>query len=128
MATESLWARSTAVADRFLLDSVPFFAKVATLGDTVEVRRDADGTAWFASVVTRAEVSLVRAVIFDSAAMPLIVAELRGLGCVVELFARFKLLAASVPFSVSLATIQGYLASRQSSGILDYEEPILRHP
>ena len=47
-------------------------------------------------------------------------------GCSTEYIKAHTLLAVSIPSTVNLREVQGYLQAEASAGTLDYEEPILR--
>ena len=83
---------------------MPFFARDATLGDTVAARQE-DGNLWFERLVH-----------CSGDAVEAISDGLSALGCVVEYVKAFNLLAASVPPSVSLEGVQGYLQVQARSG------------
>ncbi|KYF77574.1 hypothetical protein BE20_04920 [Sorangium cellulosum] len=125
VAVESVWAQPTTRASEFVLDNLPFFAREATLGDTVLVREE-DGHLWFEQVVHRSRNSLVRVVFFDRACVERVNNQLVALGCSTEYIKAHNLLAASIPENVNLRDVQDYLQAEASEGAIDYEEPILR--
>jgi hypothetical protein len=104
-----------------------FFAKTATLGDTIHTQ-EAEGVLWFDRLVSRSPNSLLRAVFFQpqGEAETEICHQLESLGCQVEMWKHHHLMAISVPAQTSLAMIQDYLHRQSEAGTLDYEEPILR--
>src|SRR5690349_21666617 len=61
---ESVWAQKGAKENEYIIDNVPFFARDATLGDTVTVREE-EGRLWFERIVHRSGNSLIRVVFFD---------------------------------------------------------------
>ena len=124
-SVESLWAQTGNNAGEYVVDNVPLFTRDATIGDVVHVREE-DGHLWFDKVVHRSTNSLVRVVFFDPNAVERVNERLVNLGCSTEYLAAHKLLAVSIPITVSLQNVQGYLKTEASSGTLDYEEPILR--
>jgi hypothetical protein len=124
---ESMWAMSTDVPGEYTIDNIPFYARVATCGDIVRVRVDAEGVRWFESVVREAECSLMRVIVRDEANLPGVISDLQALGCEIER-ANGRLFAVSIPFAVELEKVQAWLAEREGGGMLYYEEPILRHP
>jgi hypothetical protein len=124
---ESVWAMSTDVPGEYIIDNIPFYARVATCGDIVRVRVDAEGVRWFESVVREAECSLMRVIVRDEANLPGVIEALQNLGCEVER-ARGCFFAVSIPFAVELEKVQAWLAEREGGGMLYYEEPILRYP
>src|SRR5512140_2416623 len=124
-AVESVWAQPSTKAGEFVLDNVPFFAREATIGDVVQVREE-DGHLWFEKVVRRSQNSLVRVVFFDRASVERVNERLVNLGCSTEYIKAHNLLAVSIPSTVNLREVQGYLQAEAGAGTLDYEEPILR--
>lgn len=54
IAVESLWAEPSAQPNEYVIDNVPFFVRIATIGDTVRVREE-DGNRWFDSLVHRSK-------------------------------------------------------------------------
>jgi hypothetical protein len=54
VVVESLWAESGENHNEYVIDNVPFFVRVATIGDTVRVREE-DGNRWFESLVHRSK-------------------------------------------------------------------------
>jgi hypothetical protein len=125
VGVESLWAVPTTTAGEFVLDNVPFFARCATLGDTVRVREE-QGQRWFESVARRSTNSLIRAVFFDAEKLEQVNGTLERFGCSTEYLRPHKLLAVSIPANVSLVDVQAYLEVESGTGVLDYEEPLLR--
>lgn len=124
VAVESLGAK--AVVDGYLIDSIPFFTSDATNGDRVSARIGEGDALWFDAVVQRSGDSLIRVVFFDLDSEDAIVSHLAGLGCGTERMTEFKLVAVDIPLNVSLLSVQTYLRAQVDSGLIDYEEPILR--
>ena len=122
---ESLWAQPGAEAGEYVIDNVPFFARDATLGDTVFVRED-EGHLWFERLVHRSGNSLVRVAFFDRTCLEKVSERLATLGCSTEYLRDHNLLAVSIPDTVKLMSVQVYLQAEASAGSIDYEEPILR--
>jgi hypothetical protein len=125
VAVESLWAEPATNADEYVLDNIPFFARDATIGDTILVREE-EGHRWFERLVHSSSNSLVRAVFFDQAGVERVTKRLIALGCSTEYMNEYKLLAVSVPADANLADAQSYLQVEASAGSIDYEEAILR--
>jgi len=125
VSVESVWANSTGFRDQYVLDNIPFFASVATVGDTVRVRM-AEGVRWFEEVTERSSNSLIRIIFFDRSALDRINAWLRLEGCATEYSAPHNLLAVSVPGSVDLSRVHTFVAAEADAGTVDYEEAILR--
>jgi hypothetical protein len=125
VSVESVWAQPTTQPGEYVLDNIPFFAREATIGDVVLVH-EKDGHLWFVEVVRRSKNSLVRVVFFDRTCVERISEQLVNLGCSTEYIKEHNLLAVSIPDTVKLQDVQGYLQSEAGAGVLDYEEPILR--
>lgn len=125
VTVESLWAEPGSNQGEYVIDNVPFFARDATIGDTV-LAREEDGQYWFHKLVSRSQNSLVRVVFFDQAFVDAIGKQLVDFGCAIEYLRPHNLMAVSVPGNVDLATVQEYLQAETSAGTIDYEEPILR--
>ncbi len=68
----------------------------------------------------------MRVVFFDRECKPRIAQELTDIGCQVEYFEKYNLLAVSIPGDVKLSDVQAYLGREVEAGNIDYEEPILR--
>lgn len=124
---ESVWATTTGHPDEFELDNVPFFARDATLGDVVTARK-VDGVLWFDTIVRPSKNSLIRLIFLDATALDEVNKVLCDMGCATEGASQYRLLAVSIPPSTRLEWVQGYLAKQEASGVIGYEEPILRHP
>lgn len=125
VAVESVWARPCPTPGEYVLDNVPFFAREATLGDTIRTR-EVDGQRWFDAVAHRSRNSLVRVVVFDRAAVESTRKQLTELGCTTEYLREHNVLAVSVPPEVRLTEVQRHFQAEASAGRLDYEEPLLR--
>jgi hypothetical protein len=125
VAVESVWAQASRDAGEYTLDNIPFFAREATVGDVVRAREE-DGQLWFDGVARRSRNSLMRVVFLDRSSLDRVNAELIGLGCATEYAKSHNILAVSIPDDVDLRAIQSYLDAEMQSGVLDYEEPILR--
>jgi hypothetical protein len=124
VSVESVWAIALP-SGTFVRDNSPFFAREATLGDEVEASSNDDGL-WFSRLRTSSGSSLLRVVIFDATRTDELLRRLGILGCVMERYEDRKLIAVSVPSSVSLDAILVYLRAESLHGWLDYEEAILR--
>lgn len=125
VAVETLWAERGANAGEYVIDNIPFFARDATIGDTVLVREE-EGNHWFERLVRRSQNSLIRVVLFDETCLERVSAHLVAQGCLTEYLRDHSLLAVSIPVTVKLADVQRYLQVEASTGNIDYEEPILR--
>jgi len=124
VAVESLWAQP--VEDGYIIDSIPFFTSDATSGDRVRAQLGDENALWFAGIAERSGNSLIRVVFFDLTCEDELAAKLKDMGCGTERMPQFKLMAIDVPSEVALAEVQAYLSDRNSAGVIDYEEPILR--
>ena len=124
VAIETLWARPVEVG--YVIDSIPFFTSDATSGDRIRAQLGDEDALWFAGIVERSGNSLIRVVFFDLTCEDALAAKLKEMGCGTERMPQFKLMAIDVPSEVDLAEVQAYLRDRNSAGLIDYEEPILR--
>lgn len=126
VSTESMWAQPTDTVDEYVIDNIPFFATLATLGDRINTTTDEDGLLWYESTVERSDNSLVRVVLFLADRLDEVRTALRERGCEVETLASYKLLAVNIPKDVRLVNVQEYLSVIADQDVLDYEESILR--
>ncbi|MFP2962330.1 DUF4265 domain-containing protein [Myxococcus sp. 1LA] len=124
VAVESVWARPGSDAHVFVVDNVPFFARAATLGDTV-LTREVDGQFWFEEVLEYSGNSLIRVAFYNRELIEGVRKGLVALGCEIEFAEQYGLLAVSVPASVNLSDVQEYLQNQAKGRELEYEEPIL---
>lgn len=124
---EDVWASSTDVPLHFIVDNIPFFARQATLGDTVKIIESGEGFL-FDELVAPSSNSLIRVVVFEPTVVDEVRAELKRLGCSTESFKGIKILAVNVPATASLHAVQEYLQALEVRDVASYEEPILRHP
>lgn len=127
VSVESAWTIETPEDEGYgyVMDSIPFFFSLATLGDRISVEEEG-GKLWFKGVVRRSGNSLIRVVLFDPSRTEEVRSALRRLGCDVEALSSYNLLAVSVPENVSLVEVQTYLKAMVDDSVIDYEEPILR--
>lgn len=125
VAVESGWARESDAQGAHLLDNVPFFAKDATLGDTVAVRLE-EGQAWFDALVTPSSSSLLRVTFFDRSSFGRVERALTNLGCLSEHLPSHNLLAVSAPRPDATRAALDLLAAELELGTLDHEEAIVR--
>lgn len=124
VAVESLWANP--VGDLFKIDSIPFFARDATVEDMIRARSDSNGALWFDCVEFPSQNSLIRVVLFDSDHDAYVSKSLESLGCSIEGMKQFKLIAVSIPASADLTKVKNFLDAEALAGHLDYEEALLR--
>lgn len=125
VSVESVWASPGSTRNEYVIDNVPFFARDATIGDTVLIR-EIDHELWFDKITHRSGNSLLRVVFFDPDALDRVNGQLRSMGCSTEYLRAHKLLAVNIPSDVKLTDVVGYLQSEAGNGTVDYEEPILR--
>jgi hypothetical protein len=125
ITVESVWAKPAPTSGEYVLENIPFFFREATFEDTVKVREE-NGQLWFDGLANHSSNSLVRIVFHDRECEPRIEQELAKLGCEVEYFEQYNLLAVSIPGDIKLSDVQAYLASEADAGTIGYEEPILR--
>lgn len=125
LAVESLWAEAGPTQSEYVIDNVPFFARDATLGDTV-LADEVDGNLWFVRVLRRSQNSLMRVAFFDPASKDRVSLALEHLGCATEYLKQHKLLSVSIPDPAMIDGVQALLRGESAAGVLDYEEPILR--
>lgn len=124
VATESLWAIGTQRPFEYIVDNIPFFERVATIGDTISVE-DVAGRLWYRTTIARTSHSLIRVVGLDDEDPTTTGMALEQLGCSWELDAAHHLIAVHVPREV-LVHAQALLAEHAARGEIDYEEAILR--
>lgn len=122
---ESVWARGPVSANQYILDNVPFFARDATLGDTVAVRLE-EGQAWFDALVTPSSSSLLRVTFFDPSSFGRVERALTSFGCLTEHLPSHNLLAVSAPGPDATRAALDLLAAELELGTIDYEEAIVR--
>lgn len=125
VGVETLWVETSANATEYVIDSIPFFVRDATVGDTIAVREE-EGQRWFDSVVAESSNSLIRVMVYDRSRVPAVREQLRALGCETEYNGHHNLIAVNVPSTTSLARVQEFLAQEATADRVGYEEPILR--
>jgi hypothetical protein len=126
VAAEGVWARPTE-AGLYVVDNIPFFARAATLGDTVAVETEG-GRLWYRTTVQASANSLLQVLTLTSEAVDDVVTLLRRLGCSLERDATGQLLAVNVPPEAPLPMVLAHLAVLASGGLLAYEAVLLRQP
>lgn len=127
VSAESVWAKPTERADEYILDSIPFFIREATIGDSLKALKE-DGVLWFDSLLLGSGNSLIRVVFFDNCSKGKVNEKLNAMGCSTEYSKDHNLLAVNIPAEVDLSDVQAYLQSESDLGKIDFEEPILRQP
>jgi hypothetical protein len=126
VSAESVWANATDTSDAYVVDNIPFFARAATVGDTISVKKE-DGVFWFDKLIKSSGNSLIRIVFFDVEVMSHVDHELKSMGCTTEHLKESHLLAVNVPVDADASQVQVFLQSAADLGNIDFEEPILRH-
>ena len=124
VATESLWAIGTETPSEYVIDNIPFFERVATIGDRILVEEVA-GRIWYRATINRTSRSLIRVVGLDDTDPINVGRALEQMGCSWELDAAHHLIAVDVPREV-LEQVQALLAHHATFGKIDHEEAILR--
>jgi hypothetical protein len=124
VATESLWAIGTEKPSEYIVDNIPFFERVATIGDKIFVEEVA-GRLWYRATVSRTSHSLIRVVGLDDKDPTTMGMALEQMGCSWELDPAHHLIAVHVPREI-LVRAQALLAEHATLGEIDYEEAILR--
>ena len=122
---EGVWATET-VDGCYVLDNIPFFAREATYGDMVQVRREG-GEYFYHSTIERSGNSLFRIMLYGDSNPEFVMEELQDLGCQVEQSHIPELIAVGIPPNADFPKIKGYLDHGCQSDKWDYEEAILRH-
>lgn len=107
-----------------IVDNIPFFARVVSLGDTVSFRDTGSELAYDATI-KRSGNSLLRVLYYEQSAMRDLRRDIEALGCETEVDATHRIIAVSVPPRGRLADLQRFLAMGEESGLLGYEEAIL---
>ena len=125
VAVESLWAQPSVKPGEYVLDNIPFFARDATIGDTVQVVEQ-EGQRWFKSLAHASRNSLVRIVFFDRSCVESVSERLVAMGCSTEYLKDHNLMAVSIPAGVNLSNVQSYIQQEADAAKIDFEEPILR--
>jgi hypothetical protein len=97
---EGVWAEESGDGG-FIIDNIPFFARQATLGDVVEVRRSGD-EIFYVSTKKRSGNSLIRVVFFDGHDPSTLRSELAKIGCSTEQSHLQSLIAVNVPPTVKV--------------------------
>lgn len=125
VAYETLWCSPVNdSSDLYVLDSLPFFARDATCGDTIRAAPE-NGAHYYQSTVQHAGNSLIRVVYYQNADPDIICRTLSDHGCITEMRSRYRLIAVAIPRGVILEPIQAYLHQGFVSNTWDYEEVIL---
>ncbi len=124
VAAEGVWARPTE-AGLYVVDNIPFFARAATLGDTVAVETEG-GRLWYRTTVQASANSLLQVLTLTSGSVEEVVTLLRRLGCSLERDATGQLLAVNVPPETPLPIVLTHLSVLASGELVAYEAVLLR--
>jgi hypothetical protein len=119
---ESVWAKELG-EKLYRIESIPFYAGDATLGDVVKARVR-KGDLWFGEMVEESDNSLIWVVVMDGDPGE-IISSIMALGCDVER-CNTEYFAINIPPTVKLSKVTGLLAKNEKLGLLGYAEPILR--
>jgi hypothetical protein len=128
---EWLWA-SRVNAYTFKIDNIPFFAKLVSCGDLVEVEQTQTGLI-FNTLVQPSGHSTVRVIVHRSdrndGQLQAVVEEVRlallGMGCNVEKSHILGLLAVDIPPEIDYQSVAAFLSEKEGDGLLGYEEASL---
>lgn len=124
-SVESVWAQPTANVGEYAIDNIPFFARDATLADTVRAS-ERDGELWFEELIQPSGNSLIRVMLIDLTCFERVHGRLVSLGCSTEYSQTYDMLAVSIPPEVPLTHVQAYLTEEATAEAIAYEEPLLR--
>lgn len=124
VSSERLWVDLLDDDSRARLDNIPFFERVATLGDIIEYVRK-DGELQYVSTLQRSGNSLIRAVCYPGADPAALRRTIESFGCETEFDANHGIIAINIPPNGHLSALQAFLQAEEDKGIVGYEEPIL---
>jgi hypothetical protein len=120
-AVESLWAK-VCEDGVFEIDSIPFFAKLVSLGDKVFADEDGQGNLVYKAHASYSKHSTVRIVIFDMEQVSHTRKMMSEMGCPTELSHNPKLIAVDIPPDVEIDRINALLKEGEKAGRWEYEE------
>ena len=120
---ESVWAIRQPDGS-YKIDNIPFYARGAAVGDVVTAK-EIDGELFVEALAQPSGNSLIRAIVHDEAEVSKLCAELKALGCDVEVYGR--LVAVDVPAAVSYTPICQLLEAGMNTDRLGFEEAVLCH-
>jgi hypothetical protein len=128
---EWLWA-SRVSDSTFKIDNIPFFAKLISYGDVVEVKQTNTGLI-FNTLVQPSGHSTVRVIVHrrgrSDEQLQVVVEDvrvaMRAMGCSVEKSHIPGLIAVDVPPEVNYQSVAAFLSKKESEGLLGYEEACL---
>lgn len=120
-AAESLWAK-VSEGGMFEIDSIPFFAKLVSLGDRVFADKDAQGDLIYRAHASYSKHSTIRIVFFDADRVSQTRKMMSEMGCSTELSHNPKLIAVDIPPNVEVSRIYEILKEGEEKGHWEYEE------
>lgn len=82
---------------------------------------------FFTKLIKKSKISTVRIICFNITDVQMIRDNLSCFECETEYMEDYKMISVSVPSNVDYESIQQYLMSHESNGILEYEESAIRH-
>lgn len=123
---ETLWGKETNHPRNFIIDSIPFFTTEVSHGDIVETVCEGK-RVWAERVARKSGNSLIRVHFLDKSIYSEVKKDLELSGCKSEWLDRYQILAISIPPGTDLSKIQEYLESKARTGLIEFEELVLRH-
>jgi Domain of unknown function (DUF4265) len=124
VAVETVRARPKG-GSAFVVDALPFFARAATLGDTVKVHVER-GALWYRATAEASANSLLRVFTLERAIAVRVRRALEGLRCSVDFDTTGQFLAVNVPPKAPLRDVRAYLRLQADLRRLNYEEVLVR--
>jgi Domain of unknown function (DUF4265) len=123
-AVETVRARKTNDGVYVVVD-LPFFARAATLGDTIQVQVER-GALWYRATVEASANSLLHVFTLERAIAVRVRRSLERLRCSVDLDKTGQFLAVNVPPKASLRGVRACLQLQADLRRLNYEEVLSR--
>lgn len=128
---EWLWAIQVGNST-FKIDNIPFFAKLISYGDVVEVKQTNAGLI-FNTLVQPSGHSTVRVIVHRRgrsdqqlhAGVEEVKLAMRAMGCNVEKSNILGLIAVDIPPEVNYQSVAEFLSQKEGEGLLGYEEACL---
>lgn len=121
---EGLWALPQ--PEGYLIDSVPFYARLISCGDVV-CATEINGDLVFDSVKIPGGHSTIRVISYLSELVSEVRSRVEGLGCSTELSHVATFFSIDVPPRVNYWNIVDLLDMYAERGVLDYEESSIQH-
>ena len=125
VGVETLWCARLTGTTNFVVDNIPFFVRVATVGDTVAAEA-IEGEWQFRSLVHASGNSLMRLLFHDVARRKPVQEALGEVGCDSEWLDAYRLLAVNVPETSDLSVVRRLVEIERAAGSLGCEEPLTR--